>query len=109
MHFGLPPRFREDLRVVQLDVAAEEIGSSVPAEAPLVGDAKTVMAQMVAELEQEPWQIAADNPWRQALDKERKAKQESTAPMLESDEVPMNYYRPLQEIQRMLPSDRHRL
>ena len=105
MHFGLPPRFREDLRVVQLDVAAEEIGSTVPAEAALVGDAKTVMAQMVAELEENPWQIAADNPWRQALDKERKTKQEATVPMLESDEVPMNYYRPLQEIQRMLPPD----
>ena len=105
MHFGLPPRFREDLRVVQLDVAAEEIGSTVPAEAALVGDAKTVMAQMVAELEENPWQIAADNPWRQALDKERKSKQEATVPMLESDEVPMNYYRPLQEIQRMLPAD----
>ena len=105
MHFGLPPRFREDLRVVQLDIAAEEIGSSVPAEAPLVGDAKVVMAQLVAELEENPWQIAADNPWRQALDKERKAKQESTVPMLEADEVPMNYYRPLQEIQKLLPRD----
>ena len=105
MHFGLPPRFREDLRVVQLDVAAEEIGSSVPSEAPLVGDAKVVMAQLVAELEENPWQIAADDPWRQALDKERKAKQEATAPMLESDDVPMNYYRPLQEIQQALPHD----
>ena len=105
MHFGLPPRFREDLRVVQLDVAAEEIGSSVPSEAPLVGDAKVVMAQMVAELEENPWQIAADNPWRQALDKEKAAKQEATVPMLESDEVPMSYYRPLQEIQQMLPRD----
>ena len=105
MHFGLPPRFREDLRVVQLDIAAEEIGSSVPAEAALVGDAKVVMAQLVAELEENPWQIAADNPWRQALDKERKAKQESTVPMLEADDVPMNYYRPLQEIQKLLPRD----
>ena len=105
MHFGLPPRFREDLRVVQLDVAAEEIGATVPAEAALVGDARVVMAQMVAALEEDPWQIAADNPWRQALDKERKAKQEATTAMLESDEVPMNYYRPLQEIQQMLPRD----
>ena len=105
MHFGLPPRFREDLRVVQLDVAAEEIGSSVPSEAPLVGDAKVVMAQMVAELEENPWQITAGNPWRQALDKEKAAKQEATVPMLAADEVPMNYYRPLQEIQQMLPRD----
>ena len=105
MHFGLPPRFREDLRVVQLDIAAEEIGSSVPAEAALVGDAKVVMAQLVAELEENPWQIPANDPWRQALDKERKAKQEATVPMVESDEVPMNYYRPLQEIQKLLPRD----
>ena len=105
MHFGLPPRFREDLRVVQLDIAAEEIGSSVPAEAALVGDAKVVMAQLVAELEENPWQIPASDPWRQALDKERKAKQEATVPMVESDEVPMNYYRPLQEIQKLLPRD----
>ena len=105
MHFGLPPRFREDLRVVQLDVAAEEIGASVPSEAPLVGDAKVVMAQLVAELEENPWQIAAADPWRQALDKERKAKQEATVSMLESDDVPMNYYRPLQEIQQALPHD----
>ena len=105
MHFGLPPRFREDLRVVQLDIAAEEIGSSVPAEAALVGDAKVVMAQLVAELEENPWQIPANDPWRQALDKERKAKQESTVSMLESDDVPMNYYRPLQEIQKLLPRD----
>ena len=105
MHFGLPPRFREDLRVVQLDIAAEEIGSSVPAEAALVGDAKVVMAQLVAELEENPWQIPANDPWRQALDKERTAKQEATVPMVESDEVPMNYYRPLQEIQKLLPRD----
>lgn len=38
MHFGLPPRFRKDLRVVQLDIAAEEIGTNVPTEVPLVGE-----------------------------------------------------------------------
>ncbi|MCH2388914.1 MAG: hypothetical protein MK240_11995, partial [Opitutales bacterium] len=29
MHFGLPPRFNKDVRVVQLDIAAEEIGTNV--------------------------------------------------------------------------------
>ena len=48
MHFGLPPRFRKDVRVVQLDIAAEEIGTNVPTEVPLVGDAKAVMTQLVA-------------------------------------------------------------
>jgi 2-hydroxyacyl-CoA lyase 1 len=105
MHFGLPPRFRKDLRVVQLDIAAEEIGTNVPTEAPLVGDAKAVMMQMVAALEEDPWQVSASSPWRQGLQQEIDAKRAATVPMLQSDDVPMNYYRPLQEIQDALPRD----
>ncbi len=105
MHFGLPPRFRKDVRVVQLDIAAEEIGTNVPTEVPLVGDAKAVMTQIVAQLEENPWQIAADSAWRQGLAQEIEVKKAATVPMLESDEVPMNYYRPLKEIQDALPCD----
>ncbi len=105
MHFGLPPRFRQDVRVVQLDIAAEEIGANVSTEVPLVGDAKAVMTQMVAALEEPPWQVAATGPWRQNLQNEIAAKKAATVLMLESDEVPMNYYRPLKEIQDALPRD----
>ncbi len=105
MHFGLPPRFREDVRVIQLDIAAEEIGTNVPTEVPLVGDAKAVMTQIVAQLEETPWKMAADSPWKQELAKEIDAKKAATLPMLESTEVPMNYYRPLKEIQDALPRD----
>jgi 2-hydroxyacyl-CoA lyase 1 len=105
MHFGLPPRFNKDVRVVQLDIAAEEIGTNVATEVPLVGDAKAIMTQMVAALEEDPWQIAADSPWRKALKEEIDAKKAATVPLLESTEVPMNYYRPLKEIQDALPRD----
>ena len=105
MHFGLPPRFREGVRVVQLDIAPEEIGTNVPTEVPLVGDAKAVMAQLVAQLEESPWQVSAQSPWRQGLAKEIDEKKAATVPMLESDAVPMNYYRPLKEIQDALPRD----
>ena len=105
MHFGLPPRFREGVRVVQLDIAPEEIGTNVPTEVPLVGDAKAVMGQLVAQLEESPWQVSAQSPWRQGLAKEIDEKKAATVPMLESDAVPMNYYRPLKEIQDALPRD----
>ena len=42
MHFGLPPRFNRDVRIVQLDIAAEAIGNNVPAEVALVGDGRAV-------------------------------------------------------------------
>jgi 2-hydroxyacyl-CoA lyase 1 len=105
MHFGLPPRFRQDVRVVQLDIAAEEIGTNVPAEVALVGDAKAVMTQVVAELEENPWKIAVESPWWQGLRKELQEKKAATVPLVQADEVPMNYYRPLQEIQDALPRD----
>lgn len=105
MHFGLPPRFRKDVRVVQLDIAAEEIGTNVPAEVALVGDARAVMTQVVAELEENPWKVAAESPWWQALHNELEEKKAATVPLLQADEVPMNYYRPLQEIQDVLPRD----
>jgi 2-hydroxyacyl-CoA lyase 1 len=105
MHFGLPPRFRKDVRVVQLDIAAEEIGTNVPAEVALVGDARAVMAQVVAELEENPWKVAAEGPWWQALHNELQEKKAATVPLLQADDVPMNYYRPLQEIQDVLPRD----
>jgi 2-hydroxyacyl-CoA lyase 1 len=105
MHFGLPPRFRKDVRVVQLDIAAEEIGTNVPTEVPLLGDARAVMTQMVAALEEDPWQMSASHPWWQALQQEIDTKRAATVPLLESDDVPMNYYRPLQEIQKALPRD----
>jgi 2-hydroxyacyl-CoA lyase 1 len=64
-----------------------------------------MMTQMVAALEENPWQIGADSPWRQALQQEVETKKAATMPLLQSDEVPMNYYRPLQEIQNLLPRD----
>ena len=37
-HFGLPPRYAKDVKVIQLDIAPEEIGHNKPTEVALVGD-----------------------------------------------------------------------
>ena len=105
LHFGLPPRFKEGVRVIQLDIAGEEIGRNVPTEVPLVGDAKAVMAQLNDYLEAHPWELPEDNEWKSSLRSEAEQKRQTTAPMLASDELPMNYYRPLKEIDQALPRD----
>ena len=30
LHFGRPPRWAEDVRIIQVDIAAEEIGTNIP-------------------------------------------------------------------------------
>jgi 2-hydroxyacyl-CoA lyase 1 len=103
MHFGLPPRFAKDVRVVQLDVSAEEIGTNVPAEVALVGDARAVVGQLNAALERTPWSYSAETPWRVALARAIEENRESVERMLHDDSVPMGYYRVLREVRDLVP------
>ena len=46
LHFGLPPRYNKDVRVVQLDINPESMHQNKPAEVALVGDGKAIVAQL---------------------------------------------------------------
>jgi 2-hydroxyacyl-CoA lyase 1 len=105
MHFGLPPRFARDVRIVQLDIAAEEIGTNVPTEVALVGDAQAVMTQLNEALAAEPWQFAADSPWWAALRAKIAENDAQVSTMTRDDSVPMGYYRVFGEIRAQLPRD----
>jgi 2-hydroxyacyl-CoA lyase 1 len=105
LHFGLPPRFAAGLRVIQVELAAEQIGTNVPAEVALVSDAREVAEQLCAGLRATPWQFPERSPWWAEL-RERIAHNERTVQvLLDDDAVPMGYYRALREIRDQLPAD----
>ena len=103
-HFGQPPRFARDVRVIQIDIAPEEIGRNVPAEVGIAGDAKAVLAQINAALTAHPWRFSGDS-WLQALDVERQKNVQRAEPLLDSNDLPMNFYRMLRVIRDVLPRD----
>ena len=105
MHFGAPPRFNPDVRIVQLDIDPNEIGHNVPTEVALVGDGKAVTGQVNAYLKQNPWQYPAETTWRTSIQRKIDENVTNTAPMLTDDSVPMGYYRVLKEIEDLLPRD----
>ncbi|MDP3768909.1 MAG: thiamine pyrophosphate-binding protein, partial [Dehalococcoidia bacterium] len=105
MHFGLPPRFAENVRTIQLDISSEEIGTNVAPEVALVGDAKATMGQLVAALEERPWQFSPENTWRTGIARKIEENVAATEPMLNDDSAPMGYYRALREIRDALPRD----
>jgi 2-hydroxyacyl-CoA lyase 1 len=105
LHFGLPPRFRPDVRVVQIDISAEEIGTNVPTEVALVGDARSVVGQLNAALEAEPLRFPSDAPWWKELREQVDANVRSVDAMLHDDSTPMGYYRVLREIRDQMPRD----
>src|SRR6266853_796447 len=66
-HFGLPPRYAKDVKIVQLDIAPEEIGHNKATEVALVGDGKAIVSQLNKALDKRQWFHAKDSPWRQAI------------------------------------------
>src|SRR5438477_6436581 len=68
-HFGLPPRYAKDLRVIQLDIAPEEIGHNKNTDVALVGDGKAIVGQLNKALTARQWFHSKDSPWRQTIAK----------------------------------------
>jgi 2-hydroxyacyl-CoA lyase 1 len=101
----LPPRFRPDVRVVQLDIAPEEIGVNVAAEVGLVGDGKAVMGQLNQLLEREPWQYPPETVWRSGLANAAAENESVTTRMMAEDGPPLNYQRVLKDVRDTLPAD----
>ena len=46
LHFGLKPRFRDDVKIIQLDSDPLEMNTNVTSSVPLCGDAKTILTQL---------------------------------------------------------------
>ncbi len=105
LHFGLPPRVKKDVRVVQLDINPEEVGVNVPSEVALVGDAKATLGQLLDALDREPWQFPQDSEWLQSVRKEARTNAEKIEDLKHDDETPLNYYRALRSLEEAMPHD----
>ncbi|MCH9674805.1 MAG: oxalyl-CoA decarboxylase, partial [Gammaproteobacteria bacterium] len=104
-HFGLPPRFAKDVKVIQLDIAPEEIGHNRPSEVALVGDGKAIMSQLNASLKNRQWFYPEDTPWRQALGEKMASNAAQIKPQIDDDQAPANYYRALRDVAAWMPSN----
>src|SRR5437870_47684 len=49
LQFGRPPRFAADLKVIHVDVNPSQLGANRRVDVPIVGDARAVLEQLVAE------------------------------------------------------------
>ena len=103
-HFGQPPRFASDFKLVQIDIDGSEIGSNVAATVGLVGDAKMVLGQLIATLDETPVSYG-ESPWLSQLTEKSAENAAQIEPMLNSEDSPIGYYRILKEIRDFLPKD----
>ncbi len=104
-HFGLPPRFAPDVKVIQLDISPEEIGHNKPTEVALVGDGKAIMSQMNQALEGRQWLYPKDTPWRASLGEKVSANVNQIKAQVNDDTAPAGYYRALRDVAAWMPEN----
>ena len=104
-HFGLPPRFAPDVKVIQLDISPEEIGHNKPSEVALVGDGKAIMRQMNQALEGRQWFYPQDTPWRMALGEKVSANVAQIQAQVNDDTAPAGYFRALRDVAAWMPEN----
>ena len=104
-HFGQPPRYAPDVKVIQLDIAPEEIGHNKATDVALVGDGKAIMAQMNAALAGRQWFHPKDTPWRQMITKKAEENAEQIKSQVNDDSAPAGYYRAFKDIAAWMPKN----
>uniref|UniRef100_A0A6Q2XZ83 2-hydroxyacyl-CoA lyase n=1 Tax=Esox lucius TaxID=8010 RepID=A0A6Q2XZ83_ESOLU len=98
LHFGLPPRFDPHVKVIQVDLCAEEMGNNVRPAAALLGDISAVVKQLLDHVRKDGWKYPADTEWWTTL----KQKMDALALQVTS---PMTYYQVFHHIGQLLPRD----
>nr|XP_022297186.1 uncharacterized protein LOC111106696 [Crassostrea virginica] len=107
LHFGLPPRFNPKVKVIQVDICAEEMNNNVKNSVSLVGDLDAIVKQLNEQLDKIPGQFHFNpkSPWWKTLNNKVQQNQRTVQAMMDDKSEPLNYYAAYSEVQKFLPKD----
>lgn len=108
LHFGQPPRFSADVKVIQVDLKAEELGNNTNYCIQVQADIRSFCEQMNQYLANHPEydvNLNAKSDWWKAL-KNKEAKNKAVIQAFSEDKkTPLNYYAAYAEIKKVLPEE----
>ncbi|KAI6228367.1 Thiamine pyrophosphate enzyme domain containing protein [Aphelenchoides besseyi] len=90
LHFGAPPRFQKNVRVICIDIAAEEFHQNVSTEVPLLGDVGETIEALRRKLD--GWHFNTNSEWISQLKEKIGKNQETVTKMADDSTTPLNYY-----------------
>lgn len=105
LHFGLPPRFDANVKIVQVDLCAEEMGNNVRPAVALLGDINAIGTQLLKRVCEDGWKYSSDTAWWSTLREKIAANVKISKALALQSAVPMNYYTVFHHISRLLPRD----
>ena len=102
--FGLPPRFAEDVKVIQVDISDEEIGRNRPVDVGIIGDAKMVLQQLTKE-GRDVFHGRKELAWVDTLRGYDKRATEKSQALLNTDQTPIHPLRRCKEVRDFMDRD----
>lgn len=105
LHFGLPPRYQPDVKFIQIDICAEELGNNVRPAVTLLGDINAVTKQLLEQFDKTLWQYPPESKWWNTLREKMKSNEAASKELASKKSLPMNYYTVFYHVQEQLPRD----
>ncbi|XP_013864197.1 2-hydroxyacyl-CoA lyase 1 [Austrofundulus limnaeus] len=105
LHFGLPPRFNANVKIIQVDLCAEEMGNNVRPAVALLGDVSAITAQLVTCVRKDGWKYPSNTEWWSTLKEKIAANAKISKALSLKATLPMNYYTVFHHISELLPHD----
>jgi acetolactate synthase I/II/III large subunit len=98
--FSIPPT-----KLIQVDVDPSELGRNYPVTVGILGDARTVVRQLLAEIQRRELDTKRGADWVQRLAAARDLWEADRGPLAEVDDVPLHPERVVATLSRMLDDD----
>ncbi len=98
--YGKGKKYNPNVKFIQIDIDESEFGNARPIDCPLLGDAKTVMGQLVDGLATH--KVQASQEWLDLLAADAKKNNERFGGAETADTVPMTHQNALGAIKRVL-------
>ncbi|XP_055985641.1 2-hydroxyacyl-CoA lyase 1 [Sorex fumeus] len=105
LHFGLPPRYQPDVKFIQIDICAEELGNNVRPAVTLLGDINAVTKQLLEQFNKTSWQYPPESKWWGTLREKMRSNEAASKELASQNSLPMNYYTVFFHVQDQLPRD----
>lgn len=105
LHFGHPPRFDKNVKIIQIDIEPEEMSHNVISQVQLVGDCREIFVKLNKRLDEQRWEFPRNAPWNDVLEKKVKANSEVSKGLMLEKKAQMTYYTSGRIIKAHLPKD----
>ncbi|XP_012253296.2 2-hydroxyacyl-CoA lyase 1 [Athalia rosae] len=105
LHFGRPPRYQKNVKVIQVDLCAEEMHNSLQSTVAIQADIGPVAHQLSQAFKNRKFNLAHTNPWWKELIAKADRNRKTVAAMALDTSLPLNYYTVFKHIQQIIPSD----